>query len=204
MLFPAHWLHRLIEQVMDVLRWSDWFLWTLQNSSTITPPQKEGTTKKWHKWHLKVICSLQCHLIMNRDNKQKGRKASLITWSGTKRSSVNQFNYESCTCTSWQGMETHYLGCKCQPCRWHWQHSKLLFSSSKHFKYVKIFPQQATLSCWSLISPYFKAEGFEACSWLSLGEITHVTRMQGAVAAGVYTASYLFKWIQHPLNYFAY
>lgn len=40
---------------------------------------------------------------------------------------------------------------------------------------------------------YFKAEGFEACSWLSLGEITHVTRMQGAVAAGVYTASSLFK-----------
>lgn len=49
----------------------------------------------------------------------------------------------------------------------------------------------------------FKAEGFEACSWLSLGEITHVTRMQGAGAAGVYTASYLFKWIQHPLNCFA-
>lgn len=40
---------------------------------------------------------------------------------------------------------------------------------------------------------YFKAEGFEACSWLSLGEITHVTRMQGAVAAGVYTALYIFK-----------
>ena len=40
---------------------------------------------------------------------------------------------------------------------------------------------------------YFKAEDFEACSWLSLGEITHVPRTQGAVAAGVCTALYIFK-----------
>lgn len=57
-------------------------------------------------------------------------------------------------------METHYLGCKCQPCRWQWQHYKLLFSSSKHFKYVKIFPQQATLAYWSLISPLLQSRGF--------------------------------------------
>lgn len=57
-------------------------------------------------------------------------------------------------------METHYLGCKCQPCRWQWQHYKLLFSSSKHFKYVKVFPQQATLAYWSLISPLLQSRGF--------------------------------------------
>lgn len=57
-------------------------------------------------------------------------------------------------------METHYLGCKWQPCRQQWQHSKILFFSSKHLKYVKIFPQQATLAYWSLISPLLQSRGF--------------------------------------------
>lgn len=52
------------------------------------------------------------------------------------------------------------LGCKCQLCRQQWQHSKLLFSLRKHFKYVKIFPQQATLAYWSLISPLLQSRGF--------------------------------------------
>lgn len=57
-------------------------------------------------------------------------------------------------------METHYLGCKRQPWRQQWQHSKILFFSSKHFKYVKIFPQQATLAYWSLTSPLLQSRGF--------------------------------------------
>lgn len=117
-------------------------------------------TKKQYKWHLKVICPLQCHLIVHRDKKQEERETSLITWSDTKKSNVNLVNPESCTCTPWQGMETHYLECKCQPYRWQRQHSKLRFYSSKHFKYDKIFPQQEILAYWSLISLLLQSRGF--------------------------------------------
>lgn len=85
-------------------------------------------------------------------NTQEERETSLITWCDTKKSDINRVNPEPCTCIPWQGMETHYLKCKCQPCRWQWQNSKLFFYSSKYYKYVKIFPQQAIFAYWNLIS----------------------------------------------------
>lgn len=146
--------------MMDALRWPDCLLCT-------------SAKQKWHNSIPKrmndkeaIQTASQSYLPFpmppNSEWRQKARRKrnqldSLIWHKEVKCKRVNP---ESCTCTTWQGTETHYLKCKCQPCRWQRQHSKLLFYSSKHLKYVKIFPQQEILAYWSLISLLLQSRGF--------------------------------------------